>query len=71
MCMDKLSGPKHKARIPSPATDDALLKLGDGVVFHSESDKPVVRGTVRWIGVNKVALPSGGKIVGIETVSFV
>ena len=67
--MDKLSVPKHQI-MPSPVTEDGLLKLGDGVIFYSESHNPV-KGIVRWIGVNKVALPSGGKLVGIETVSFV
>ena len=67
--MDKLSVPKHQI-MPSLVTEDGLLKLGDGVIFYSESDNPV-KGTVRWIGVNNLALPSGGKVVGIETVSFV
>ena len=56
--------------LPSPATVDGAFKLNDGVIFYSEGDNPL-KGTVRWIGMNKVALPSGGKIVGIETVSFV
>jgi len=53
--------------LPSPAKD-APLKLGDRVIFYDSKDSPV-KGIVRWIGVNKVAMPSGGTIVGIETVS--
>ena len=66
--MDKLSGPEND-NASSPGAEDNLLKLGDGVIFYDEREKPV-KGTVRWIGVNRVAMPSGNKIVGIETVSL-
>ena len=66
--VEKLSGAGYKIP-PSPVPDSAPLKLGDGVVFYDANDNPV-KGTARWIGVNKVALPSGAMIVGIEMVSF-
>ena len=65
----KLSGSEHKST-PSPVAKDAPLKLGDGVIFYNERDDPV-KGTARWIGVNRVAMPSGAMIVGIETVSSI
>ena len=77
VAMDKLSEPEisksssqvHKTVQPHPSQiQDASLKLGDKVIFYDKEDKPV-NGIVRWIGRNKDALPSGSKIVGIETVS--
>ena len=66
--MGKLSGSEHKST-PSPvAAENAPLKLGNAVIFYNERDDPV-KGTARWIGVNRVAMPSGAMIVGIETVS--
>ena len=76
VAMDKLSEPEtsrssqvHEIVQPNPSqAQDAPLKLGDIVTFYDENDKPV-NGLVRWIGRNKIAVPNGSKIVGIETVS--
>ena len=70
--MDKLLQPRRNTMpsSSSAAEDTAPLKLGDGIIFYDERDKPL-KGTVRWVGVNKVVMPSGARIVGIETVSWV
>lgn len=67
--MGKLSGSERKTT-PLPIAEGAPLKLGDRVIFYNERDDPV-KGTARWIGVNRVAMPSGATIVGIETVSSI
>ena len=72
VAMDKLSEPESSKssqvhETVQPQAQDAPLKLGDKVIFYDENDVPV-NGVVRWIGRNKVALPHGSKIVGIETV---
>lgn len=64
--MDKLVNPEHK-NIPSPVAVDAPLKLGDGVIIFDTRDKQA-KGTVRWIGMNRVAKPNGDTLVGIEMV---
>ena len=67
--MGRLAGLQYKTT-PSPVADNAPLKLGDRVIFYDGKDNPV-KGIARWIGVNRVAMPSGDTIVGIETVSSV
>ena len=70
--MDKLSEeeyirPSHvHESVKQYQAGDALLKLGNKVIFNDENDKPV-NGIVRWIGENR---HTGTKFVGIETVSF-
>ena len=70
--MDKLSEPETSKssqvyQTVQPQVQDVPFKLGDKVIFYDKNDT-LVNGLVRWIGRNKVALPSGSKIVGIETV---
>ena len=69
VAMDKLSEPEtsKSSQTVQPQAQDVPFKLGDKVIFYDENDT-LVNGLVRWIGRNKVALPSGSKVVGIETV---
>jgi len=57
--------PEHKST--STSAKDVPLKLGDRVIFYDNTDEPV-KGTIRWIGVNKAAKPGEDTVVGIEMV---
>ena len=52
----------------SPKTDDKPFKKNDRVMAFDVNNSPEI-GTVKWIGRNKEALPSGAYIVGIFLVS--
>ena len=73
VAIDKLINPcaddTDLSQFAQKASRSDSLKIGDNVIVYDDKDQPI-RGTVRWIGVNKAAAPSGDEIVGIETVSY-
>ena len=59
---------RHQQSQHSPVADDKPFEKNDRVDAFDCNCVPE-RGTIKWIGRNKEALPSGAYIVGIHLVS--